>query len=206
MLLPAVAPQAASQFGNHGPRLFSSIGFNVLSQPPGSTQMPPFPWSFLSPPAKSKPYLHQIISPDGMNISSSGIPGNLMGKKQELFSDTQDVNNVIFVYFSELNTIWLKPPRCLRLLRLHLKGTSVWLSPCSWAVSGLWDFHSPGKTDLFTPAVFRGCHHSAHQSIQKWLALICCPRAGWAEGLIPGSQDHGGRSWCSVPRLSHPAP
>lgn len=118
MLLPAVAPQAASQFGNHGPRLFSSIGFNVLSQPPGSTQMPPFPWSFLSPPAKSKPYLHQIISPDGMNISSSGIPGNLMGKKQELFSDTQDVNNVIFLYFLELNTIWLKPP----------------------AVCGCWDF------------------------------------------------------------------
>ena len=72
--------------------------------------MPPLPWSFLSPPAKSKPYLHQIISPAGMNISSSGIPGNLMGKKQELFSDTQYVNNVIFLDFSELNTIWLKPP------------------------------------------------------------------------------------------------
>ena len=45
-----------------------------------------------------------------MNISSSGILGNLMGKKQELFSDTQDVNNVIFLYFSEFNTVWLKPP------------------------------------------------------------------------------------------------
>lgn len=52
-----------------------------------------------------------------MNISSSGIPVILMGKKQELFSDTQDVNNVIFLYFSELNTIWLKPPAVCGLLR-----------------------------------------------------------------------------------------
>ena len=107
-----------------------------------------------------------------------------------MFSDSQGVNNVIFLYFSKLNKTRLKPPPS-EVAKLHLDGIFVWLSPCSWAGSGLRDFHSPGKTELSTTAVLRGCHHSAHQSIQKWLALICCPRARLSRGT---------HSWLSGPR------